>query len=484
MDTELKAKLDKTFSDDCFGRKILAEKLLKIIDYNCPFRDDSFVISLNAPFGRGKTTFIKMFENFLLETGDIVISLNAWETDFAKDPLVPISCSIMESIKSNISDVDEEFKKKAINVIKATLNIASGISKFVPGANEFLEAAKNIKDTVSCDDTDKDDQFFRTKNQYEELKNLLSEFVEKTNKKRLVIIVDELDRCRPNYAIEFLETVKHIFAVKGITFILAVNKEQIRISAESLFGRIDFDNYYLRFVSKEIELTEAKIDDYHKFNQLLFQRYKENKPPNLKDLFKKTSMESSSNSLFQDNRNPTALDQLLEWNTKIFANFKFEPRQIERFYKDFSYFIYREKDWPNERDTSLSFTKGLSFLIALRIKNEKLFNLLINNYEKFHLELITELKKYGLCGNVLDHEKNVQPYLPYHLGLEIFSFCRNEKNFTQIKQLAVENFSNNNDENSRKKAENLFIDFKNNYRNPSFNNLASRLFELKTIEED
>jgi hypothetical protein len=68
-------------------------------------------------------------------------------------------------------------------------------------------------------------------------------------------MVDELDRCRPNYAVEYLETIKHVFDVHGLAFVLAVDKAQLESSAKALFGHdLNFTEYYRKFAHRNVEL--------------------------------------------------------------------------------------------------------------------------------------------------------------------------------------------------------------------------------------
>ena len=92
---------------------------------------------------------------------------------------------------------------------------------------------------------------------YDALKTALASYVKTLDKKPFIILVDELDRVRPSYSVKFLEAIKHIFAVQGICFVLAVDKEQLKKSVKQLYGDIDFENYYMRFITREATLPSS-----------------------------------------------------------------------------------------------------------------------------------------------------------------------------------------------------------------------------------
>ena len=73
----------------------------------------------------------------------------------------------------------------------------------------------------------------------------------------VVVCVDELDRCRPNYAIEFLEISKHIFDVDGVAFVLAVNMTELAKSVQVMYGNsFDSKTYLRRFVDHALYLPK------------------------------------------------------------------------------------------------------------------------------------------------------------------------------------------------------------------------------------
>ena len=51
-----------------------------------------------------------------------------------------------------------------------------------------------------------------------------------------MIVIDELDRCRPSYAVEILEMAKHLFSVDRVVFVLSINRDQLAHSVKVLYG--------------------------------------------------------------------------------------------------------------------------------------------------------------------------------------------------------------------------------------------------------
>ena len=97
---------------------------------------------------------------------------------------------------------------------------------------------------------------------------------EHTKDKKLFIIVDELDRARPDYAVHFLEDMKHFFDIENIIFLIAVNREQIEMTCKCLYGEnLDFEGYYRKFFKMEIDLP----DPYKEAQSLVDNLIKKNK---------------------------------------------------------------------------------------------------------------------------------------------------------------------------------------------------------------
>ena len=78
----------------------------------------------------------------------------------------------------------------------------------------------------------------------------------------LVVVIDELDRCRPTYAVELLETAKHLFSVDHVVFVLAINGRELSHSVRSLYGvEFDADLYLRRFFDAAVSLPDPNLQE-------------------------------------------------------------------------------------------------------------------------------------------------------------------------------------------------------------------------------
>lgn len=259
------------FKSDLLGRReeILNLSLLAL-NVNSPA-----VIAIDSRWGTGKTTFIKLWEQHLKAENTSSLYFNAWETDFSDDPLVSFLGEMNEGLKSLIG-----FSKKTNEAWEKTKAAGKQIAKRgIPalirvGTAGIVDADKIIEEEIvkaaGSLAGDALDNYLKQKGAISEFHNALANFVENSaNGKQLVIFVDELDRCRPNYAIELLERIKHLFNIKGLVFVLALDKEQLGHSIKAVYGNgIDSDGYLRRFIDFEYQLKKPDISNYIK--SLLF----------------------------------------------------------------------------------------------------------------------------------------------------------------------------------------------------------------------
>lgn len=241
--------------------------------------EDSFVMTVSAPYGGGKTFFVKMWQNYLKEQNGHTLYYNAWENDFSINPLASfISCF------SELDDVDPKLKDKVKALTtaaqKITLTKIPEICVRLLGAlcKKYLDIeAQELYDTAKIsaefvDEAEKEVGKLSAKaktmiaNEKElryaiadfkkKLKELITSF-ERTNKRisgKLVIFIDDLDRCRPDYAITFLEYIKHLFSIPNCNFVLSVDEDQLISTIEKVYGSKNAEGFLSKIIDFDFNL--------------------------------------------------------------------------------------------------------------------------------------------------------------------------------------------------------------------------------------
>lgn len=248
---ELEPKPEDPWGDDKLGRKEIANALTNVL------RDEPgpLVVALNGEWGTGKTFLLKRWQLKLKSDGYKAIYFNAWEDDFMGDPLVAIIGQLWESLKgTDFEEILKSVKEVAKPLIaKTVFNTARVMSKgYVDiDAKDLKSAAENAVDDYATQGCQRRDLRKR-------LQHLANE-VRKDTEHPLVFIIDELDRCRPTFAIETLERVKHIFDIENMVFALGVEQRQLESSIRAVYGDIEAEGYLRRFIDISFTLPKAEV---------------------------------------------------------------------------------------------------------------------------------------------------------------------------------------------------------------------------------
>lgn len=262
---EIEIDENDIFKNDKLDRKDSIEDLSKLIISNT----EPLVLSINASWGSGKTTFVKLWQTYLKKECNVnSIYFSAWEDDFSKEPLISILGEMNSYIEKNFNvntAVPKGFKK-ALNISGKILK--RGIPIAIKGATAgLIDAPQIVEDTISAISEESVKTLIEN---YSEDKNILIEFkkaIEKVlnemdKEKPFVIFIDELDRCRPLYSIELLERVKHVFGIKRLIFVLSIDKTQLCESIKSQYGNINANSYLKRFIDLEYTLNNPNINQF------------------------------------------------------------------------------------------------------------------------------------------------------------------------------------------------------------------------------
>lgn len=229
-------------------------------------------IFIDAPWGMGKTYFAKSLKELIDDKNSTrekkinFININAWETDYFSDPM---KCIIGEINSHNLlnSETQNIIENLLKNIFKTGVKFFSNlILKKFNLNDEEISKLKSIFNGINYSELD----------DYKDYKELVSKFKEclSQEKELKVILIDELDRCKPNYAIELLETVKHFLGVKNIIFVFLVNKEQLKsIVSTSYLTDDNCTEYFEKFFDIQFKLPELEYEDfieieYNKYNDI------------------------------------------------------------------------------------------------------------------------------------------------------------------------------------------------------------------------
>ena len=253
--------------NDIFNRNIFGEKLANLFENS----EENMVVALDAQWGEGKSTFIKMWQGYIEQHREKkfkTIYFDAFANDYQKDPFLALTAEMYDLLKDEGEEKKEEFRQKAGDTVKSMARGALKIGVRV-ATGGILDGS--IVDSVEQDISNLvaeqvDDVISNRLKSSEEDKSALKQFKEylqeiaeeQGNGNPIIFIIDELDRCRPDFALELVEQIKHIFSVNGITFLLVLNKKQLEASVKARYGSdIDASLYLQKFVSLWLSLPRS-----------------------------------------------------------------------------------------------------------------------------------------------------------------------------------------------------------------------------------
>lgn len=251
---------EKPFAECKLAREPYARVLTDIVNTYA----DGFVLAINNEWGTGKTTFVKMWQQQLKNEGFQTIYFNAWENDFDSKPLVALMSELETLTNAKNKKVFKSVVEKGAVLVK---NIApalakSLIKKYVVDIDDIaVDAIENATKASTEILEEEIKEYADKKKTIIEFRKELEKFVKQAdNTKPLIFIVDELDRCRPNYSVEVLEQIKHFFSVSGIVFVLSIDKKHLGAAVKGVYGseQIDSDEYLRRFIDLEYSIPKIQ----------------------------------------------------------------------------------------------------------------------------------------------------------------------------------------------------------------------------------
>lgn len=287
------------WQDDTLDRAALAKHLTTLVEYryeryHAKGQRGALCVAIDADWGVGKTFFVERWSKDL-ESRHPVIRFDAWLNDLSDEPLLGFVAVLRDQLSQLTAQVPleraAEFERKAGEVIRTAGRAAVAIGKEIGKGlakhylrttpADFLEAVKQADELGQGD---------LSEGQAEKLVDLVVNSAVQSHQDRraaidslrgkltslvdalatteqfkapFFIFVDELDRCRPDYAVALLEGMKHLFDARGVCFVLSMNQTQLGEAVKAVYGTgFDGRRYLKRFFSLELSLPSARSIGY------------------------------------------------------------------------------------------------------------------------------------------------------------------------------------------------------------------------------
>ena len=252
------------FKNDLLDRESEIKNLTPIIlNFN-----DPLVLALDSPWGAGKTTFVKLWQAYLKKEKSVEsIYFNAWETDYAEDPLIVLVSELNKWLKTNHPSVANSFLEKTKEILPsiAKQTAIGAVKALTLIGVDNKEVERVISEAMGNITGDLIENFNNQSKSVQDFKEIIAKTLEElpSEQKNLIIFIDELDRCRPTYAIELLERIKHLFSIERLVFVLSTDTTQLTHSICAVYGNgFDAKKYLQRFIDLDYTLKKPEREKY------------------------------------------------------------------------------------------------------------------------------------------------------------------------------------------------------------------------------
>lgn len=258
-------------TEDKIGRKEIVDKICGLVE--SLNEDSNFCLSINGAWGSGKSFVLDMIEDKLSKSPEyIIVKYDAWKNSFYPDPLIAMLSCVIEGLGNKLSKMRgyikaaaECGKKKGKELVDKLSDAGGKIGVVATVIKNIAEIVADFKNVTVVNDT-KDSQL----ETYKSYKMLLQEFAALLNRltkkvfvakkqTKIIVLVDEIDRCLPNDQLKILERLHHLFDVKNCAVIVAMNHSCIAKTVNTLYGT-DGNEYLRKFFDFVFKLdTSAEV---------------------------------------------------------------------------------------------------------------------------------------------------------------------------------------------------------------------------------
>lgn len=382
-----------------FSRENEIETILDIVNNKEDYKENSehcMIILLNGNWGSGKTTFLNELCEKVNSLDDIEIFnyYNAYEHDFYSNAFIPFFASINDKVnlKNEIKNLATTYgKETAKDIVVLSYTITKSIFSKKTGI-DLDDIKNNIKDIR--DEEEKNDLIKEYKDVIELKKKIKRKISKISEKKTQIFIIDELDRCKPTFAMETLEIIKHFFDVDNCVFIISVDKMQLAESVKSIYGNgIDSEKYFSKLYDYQFDLPVINFADAIDYETIPFK------------------------------------EELVSFATILFNVLNTSLRDSKKIFNDL---LSKYNDWTYEQ------TIFMLFLFTIKYTDLLFYNTIIKNEFKKYKELIEgtfnqKYSKYLLAFSFVIKEGKTLDFvlqeLEYSMNKKIIELGNNKQNY-------------------------------------------------------
>ena len=223
-------------------------------------------IAIDGRWGTGKSTFLALWEAYLRCEGVKVVRFNAWKT-FGADPFDALTREILRQVEVPVSE-QKGPHRRFVGFIKRHAKLAATgirlVSIFHPDYAEVSQAAAvgidSAANVLGSEPNEVSDPNIESP---DEFAAMLSAAAKTWSKRPVVVMVDELDRCSPEYSVEFLQLLEHVFHAEHVVFVVAINRAELHHSIKSFYGQgFNAEAYLERFFDDILALPISNRSKY------------------------------------------------------------------------------------------------------------------------------------------------------------------------------------------------------------------------------
>jgi len=269
--------LDGFQNTDLFGYAGFGDWLANIVGG----AEDEPVVLIDGDWGSGKTVFARQWAGVLRERGHAVLYFDAFAADCQDDPFLALVEAVYAfAEKQGVEgELRAKFSTEAAKAAGAALGL--GLGRLALDRVGLVETVDEVREAMRSDRTrlkgwiESATERKRTVATFRETLERLAQAVvsatgaesranaaaaeEPGDRGRLVFLVDELDRCRPDFALGVLERIKHVFGVPGVCFVLVTNVADLEQSVRRAYGEVRARTYLEKFFDLRFRLPDSAL---------------------------------------------------------------------------------------------------------------------------------------------------------------------------------------------------------------------------------